>query len=123
MAEYPPTPPGTPTAGAGQSNGLAIAGMVCGIASCVLVWIISLFVLPIAIVGLILSIMGNKRSNEMGGVGKGMAIAGIITNIIALVLVVIFGVIIGIFLSQADDVGNLLEQIEQQQGMAAAVRG
>ena len=59
-----------------QGNGMAVAGMVLGIVSLVLICI--WFLSPIlAIVGLCLSIAGKKRADETN-TGKGMALAGII---------------------------------------------
>jgi len=66
-----------------QGNGRAVAGMVLGIVG-LIAWIIPLFGLPIAIVGLVLSIKSMKNVN-----GRGMAVAGIVLSIIALVLTII----------------------------------
>ncbi len=57
-----------------QTNGLAVAGLILPI------------VMPqFSIMGLILSIVGLVKSREMGGSGKGLAIAGIIVSIVMLV--------------------------------------
>lgn len=56
-----------------QTNGLAIVGLILPI------------VMPqFSIMGLILSIVGLVKSREMGGSGKGLAIAGIIVSVIVL---------------------------------------
>jgi Na+/H+-dicarboxylate symporter len=64
-------------------NGLAVAGLVLGILSVLLCWL-HLFDLPIAVVGLVLSIVGLGRSNQLGGSGRGMAIGGIVTSAVGL---------------------------------------
>ena len=65
---------------ADSSNGMAIAGLVCGIAG--------FFTCGIAgIAGLICSIIGLKKSRETG-TGRGLAIAGIILSSLSLVTLV-----------------------------------
>ena len=103
MTEAPLSPPVAqgppPTGPSGQTNGLAIAGMVCGIVGLVgiCIWWLGL---PCAIVGLILSIMGRKKARATG-TGGGMAMAGIICSLIALGLVVL-GIILARLLVPAD---------------------
>lgn len=58
-----------------QSNTMATVGFV--------------FSFFIAIVGLICSIIGLKRAPELGGNGKGLAIAGIIISIISIIFTII----------------------------------
>jgi len=69
-----------------QGNGMAVAGMVLGIVSLVLicVWFISI---PCAIVGLCLSCAGKSRSNKTN-TGSGMAVAGIVLSCVTLALIV-----------------------------------
>jgi hypothetical protein len=62
---------GYPVAPQRNSNGLAIAGFVLA------------FLGPLALIGLILSIVGLIKSKAAGGKGKGLAIAGIVISIIA----------------------------------------
>ncbi|MBQ1874601.1 MAG: DUF4190 domain-containing protein, partial [Paludibacteraceae bacterium] len=57
-------------------NGMAIAGFVC-----------SFF---IAILGLIFSIIGLNRSKQMGGKGRGLAIAGIIISSVSMFIGLIY---------------------------------
>ena len=80
--QYPSAPPpgygGYPQPVQQGSNGLAIAGLVCGIISLLLLW----FILgPLAI---IFGGIGLSRANK-GASGKGMAIAGIVLGIVAIV--------------------------------------
>lgn len=74
-----PQPPAQQPIGQ-KDNGLALAGMILGIASLVFCCI------PAAIVGLILSVKGKKKAAAMGGLGEGMAKAGVITSIVGIVL-------------------------------------
>ena len=55
-----------------ESNGSAVAG-----------FILSLF---IPFLGLIFSIIGLKKANEIGGNGKGLAVAGIIISILSIAI-------------------------------------
>ena len=90
----PPPPPGTYAAPAtGQQNGLAIAGMVLGIASVVL-FFLTWPATIVAIVGLILSLVGLNKSKQLGGLGRGMAIAGVVTSSIGLVASIIFLIVV-----------------------------
>lgn len=65
-----PTNQPTPT------NGFAIAGLLCSI-------------IVGSILGLIFSIIGLNKSKQMGGSGKGLAIAGIIISALRFVLLII----------------------------------
>ena len=91
----PPQPPppgggfGAPQ-GTGQTNGLAVAGMVTGICSIGFCWSPFLGAV-LGIVGVVLGFVGLGKANQMGGTGRGMAIAGIVTGAIGiLVSIVIF---------------------------------
>lgn len=66
-------------------NGLAIAGMVIGIVS-VALFFLNIFAAIIGVVGLILSLVGLNKSKQMGGVGRPMAITGVITSAVGIVL-------------------------------------
>ena len=68
-------------------KGKAIAGLVLSIVSVVLGWwgVLSLLALPMAIVGLVLSVMGGKQL-KAAGQPAGIATAGMILGIIAVVL-------------------------------------
>jgi hypothetical protein len=79
---YPATPGyGQAGYGAPQSsnNVLAIVGMILGILSIPLACCLYIGVLPGA-AGIVLGVLGQKKAAELGGAGKGMALAGIITG-------------------------------------------
>jgi len=57
-------------------NGMAVAGFVCAL--------IGIFIFPLEIIGLVFSILGLVRANKMGGIGRGMAIAGIVLGAIGI---------------------------------------
>jgi hypothetical protein len=89
----PPPPPATPPSAAGPTNGLAIAGMVLGIASVALfflAWIATI----IAIVGLVLSLVGLSKSNQLGGTGRGMAVAGVATSAVGILASLIITIVV-----------------------------
>ena len=83
----PPQPPQGPPA----QNGLALASMILGICSLTIGCCCWLHV-PLGIAGLICGFLGLNKAKETG-VGKGMALAGIICSAIALVLLTILGVV------------------------------
>ncbi len=63
-----------------QENGLAVAGMILGIASIPMSCCLGIYGLIIGIVGLILAIVSRKRSK--GGIG----VAGIVCSVIGIVI-------------------------------------
>ncbi|MCD4823356.1 MAG: hypothetical protein K8S55_02010 [Phycisphaerae bacterium] len=89
-----PAPVAAPVVAGGpkQGNGIAVAGMILGIIACAL-FCIPYIALPCAIVGLILSIQGKKKS-LVTGTGSGMAITGIILSIIALAVAALLIILI-----------------------------
>jgi hypothetical protein len=97
---------------AGTSNGLAIAGMVLGISSVVL-FFLSWIATIIAIVGLILSLVGLSKSKRLGGIGRGMAIAGVITSSVGIVASIVILVVVAEKISSG----------EIQLGLALAIPG
>jgi hypothetical protein len=68
-----------------QGNGLAVAGLVLGIISLPAV-ILSIFDVPIALLGIIFGGVGIAKANKIGGKGKGMAIAGLACGVLGLIL-------------------------------------
>ena len=66
----------------GKTNGLAIAGFVLSLTSIILS--------PLAILGLIFSIIGLTQINKNGEEGKGFAVAGIIVSAVLLFFILIF---------------------------------
>ena len=91
-------PPGAQPTQARVGNGIALAGMVCGIVSLVIGWVpfVGLLGIVAAIVGLSLSIPGLARAKETGE-RRSFAITGIITSAIGLVvgaLGIVFAVVL-----------------------------
>jgi hypothetical protein len=74
--QYPVPGYGAPMQ-AGQNNVMAIIALVLGIVSIPLVCCYGIGLLPGA-AGIILGILGMKKAKELGGSGKGMALAGAI---------------------------------------------
>ena len=75
-----------------MGKGQSIAGLVCGISSlvCLLIgWVALGFLyyiaLPLAIVGLVLSVVGGKKA-KANGQKSGVATAGLVVGIVATVL-------------------------------------
>lgn len=69
-----------------KSNGLAIAGFIVSLVSTILCCG------SFNLISLILSIVGMVKAKELGGAGKGMAIAGIIISAIGIVILIILTV-------------------------------
>jgi hypothetical protein len=101
----PPTasPAVTPSASRARraGNGIALAGMVCGIVSLVVGWLpfVGLLGLVAAAVGLGLSIPGLLRGRETGE-RKGFAVAGVVTSSVG-VLVGGLGIVLTVLLWRA----------------------
>ena len=82
--------------------------MVLGITSVVL-FFLSWIATIIAIVGLILSLVGLSKSKQLGGLGRGMAIAGIVTSAVGIVAsIVILLVVVDKIQSGEIDLGYVL---------------
>lgn len=71
-------------------QGFSIAGMVCGIVGLVLCWAYGIGIIP-SVVGLVLSVVGRKKSIEAGFNNSGMATAGLVCACISLGLSVLVG--------------------------------
>lgn len=93
----PPAQPYNPSIGgtAQQQNGLAIASLVCGILTLVLGFCCGFIGLIPGIAALVTGYLGLRKADEMGGAGKGLAIAGMVLGGIGLVISLIFAVFIG----------------------------
>jgi hypothetical protein len=106
----------TPPAGNGGNNGLAVAGMVCGIVAVVIAWVPFIAVLGLiaAIVGLALSIPALAKSRQTGR--RGFAITGIVTSACGILLGVAGIVLTVLFvraISRFDDPGPVDVSIER----------
>lgn len=97
---YAPPPGGAPGgyappggyggAAPAQSNGVAIAALVCGILSLVCLP-------PLGLVAVPLGIAGMSKAKKIGGNGRGLAIGGLITGILGILatIVIVIVIIIG----------------------------
>ncbi|MBQ8513893.1 MAG: DUF4190 domain-containing protein [Ruminococcus sp.] len=94
-----------------QNNGkdsLALVGMIIGIVS-ILLFCLNWIDIPIAITGLVLSIIGLKSVNK-----KGMAVAGIICSVLGLLasIALLAGILFGMF-SESDSQNDIYSFIEE----------
>lgn len=72
------------------TNGLQIAGLVCGILAIVSCWCYGIFGVIFGVVGLICSIIGNKKGKTGVGVAAlACSIVGLILGVIALIYYVV----------------------------------
>jgi len=98
-AAAPDPAPAAPPAGQPAGHGgLAIAGFACGIASAVLVLVpcIGLLAIPVALAGLVLSLIALVTAKKAGR-KKGLAVAGLVLSLLVPVLyVIMISVIAGV---------------------------
>jgi hypothetical protein len=86
----------------GGSNGLAIAALICGIASIVLC-----FVFAPGVAAIVLGAIGLGKAKQLGGKGKGQAIAGIVLGAVSLLAGI--GTLVAINRG-ADEVEDLVDE-------------
>jgi len=103
--------------GGNSGNGIAVAGLTCGILSIAFGWLPVVFVLGalLAVLGMVFGVMGLRRSRRSGS-GRGFALAGTITSAIGL------GVAVGGLLFTIA-VFRALERYENPAEHAAEVTG
>lgn len=89
----------TPNQQSTRSEPLALAGFVLGIVS-LLAWLIPVLGAPVAIVGLVLSVLGRNRVRRHGARNGTQATVGIVLSTIGLVLSV-GNAIVGIVLAMS----------------------
>jgi hypothetical protein len=85
------------------TNGAGVTGGVLGIIAVVLSFVpfIDFIAVVLGVLAIIFGAVGVGRANRMGGIGKGMAITGVVCGIVALVisllfLIAVYGTLIGI---------------------------
>jgi hypothetical protein len=73
---------------------MAVAGFVCGLVGLVLSAIIICFFIggPVALVGLVLSVIGLRQANERGA-KRGLAIAGLVCGIIGVLIALVITIL------------------------------
>jgi len=101
-------------------KGLSIAGMVLGIVAAALAcaWYLSI---PCGIVGLVLSILGRKKSQEAGA-PTGMATAGMILSIIGIGLGIIIGAIFWSMIAGLIGMGKAMQtQMQRDANMKSLI--
>lgn len=91
-------------------KGMAIASMVLGIVSIVMLCCSYWISVPCAVVGLILGIIHNKKNGK-----NGMAIAGIVCSIVSLVLLVLLLIIAAVFMGAVGGVEGLNQMLNELQ--------
>jgi len=112
----PPAPPASPVPPVGgtpsPNNGLAIAALVLGILTFVCLG-------PIAgVLAIIFGFLGLKKSNEMGGTGKGMSIAGIVLGAVGTIASIMFLVLVVFAADKASD--SISDSVKNWSGEANA---
>ncbi|WP_299957761.1 DUF4190 domain-containing protein [uncultured Modestobacter sp.] len=79
------------TAGSQQSNGLATAGMVCGIIAAATFWVPFLYLLSSLVLGIVAVVLSHKARSRAGGAG--FALTGLVCGYAAIALSIANGVI------------------------------
>jgi type II secretory pathway pseudopilin PulG len=76
----------------GVKNGMATAGMICGIVGILLCWFPFIGVIA-GLLGIIFGAIGMSKAGRLGGVGRGAGVAGLVTGIISLLMLPIMAAI------------------------------
>ncbi|WP_232016838.1 DUF4190 domain-containing protein [Gordonia insulae] len=86
-----------------ETDGRAIASLICGVLSLPLAFMCSGLGLPLPIVAVVLGFLARRDIENSGGLktGSGMALAGIITGAVGIVLMLLMLTVLGV--SIADD--------------------
>ena len=90
-----------------QSSGKAIAALVCGILAILFCWTI----VPSVILGIVAIVLAGKAIKETGKDGKTTGakvcgIVGIVFSVLTLIAVILFGMLVGYAVNQADQRGS-----------------
>lgn len=101
----PPAQPYVPGVATSDQNALAIISLVCGIVTLVLALCCWPLGLVSAIAALITGYLGLRKADELGGNGKGMAIAGLVMGGIGILAAVLFGLLFGVSLLSSSTTG------------------
>lgn len=82
---YAPAPAPAP-----QTNGMAIAALVCGVLGIVgsFIPVVMYFTAVLAVLGIIFGVLGMKKAKQMGS-GNGLAIAGLVCGIVGTVFAIV----------------------------------
>ena len=94
----PPAQPYVPGVATTDQNTLAVTSLVCGIVTLVLALCCWPLGVVSAIAALITGYLGLRKADELGGNGKGMAIAGLVMGGIGILVAVLFGLLFGVSL-------------------------
>ena len=101
----PPAQPYVPGVATTEQNTLAIVSLVCGIVTLVLALCCWPLALVSAIAVLITGYLGLRKADELGGNGKGMAIAGLVMGGIGILAAVLLGLLFGVSLLSSSTTG------------------
>lgn len=86
-----------------STNGMAIAALVCGVLSLIIVWFLGWLGIILAICSIVFAGLGMKKA-KLTGSGNGLAVGGLVCGIISLVVCIIAVIIVACFVSAANDV-------------------
>lgn len=102
---YQPVVNGAPRSNPGK--GMGIAALIMGIVSCCFFWIpyFNIICLMMSIAGMILSIIGLKKSKSAGA-SAGVSVAGLVLSIVGLVLSSIYCLVVLGILAEASSHGS-----------------
>lgn len=84
-------------------NGMAIAALVCGVLSLIIVWFLGWLGIILAICSIVFAGLGMKKA-KMTGTGNGLAVGGLVCGIISLVVCIIAVIIVACAVSAANEV-------------------
>lgn len=84
-------------------NGMAIAALVCGVLSLIIVWFLGWLGIILAICSIVFAGLGMKKA-KLTGTGNGLAVGGLVCGIISLVVCIIAVIVAACILSAASEV-------------------
>lgn len=108
-----PQQPFSPAAPVRQTNGLAVAGLVCGVIGLVFFWTFWLGII-LGILGVIFGAIAMSRARAWAMPGRGMGLAGVICGGVAILFSIVWvALIAAVFVDFGVDVPVPVPKIEQ----------
>lgn len=99
-----------------QTNGPAVAALVCGIIALLLSWIpfVNLLAIALAIVAVVTGLVGMRRAGDPRYGQRGLAIGGLLTGVLGLLVAVTILAFIGSFFADPDVRRDIMDEFERE---------
>lgn len=126
MSQVPPPMGGAPvgyqTPGPNKPQGMAIAALICGILSIVLVCV-NILSIPLGIAAIVLGIIGRGKAQRGEAGGEGLAKTGMILGIVGIALAILLTILAYAGMSFLGGKAREIEQQMQQQQQIEQTEG